>query len=513
MHCINSKDFLLKMPVQGGNRMSRLSPRANKKVQASIVFPDKKERPVDLKNIGLGGVFLDIGQEVSAKWFAPKTIHILRISIGNPDELLLRARVVRNGGKGLALRFSAISQGDLLKIWEFICRFIADNDRCPYCNHRFKDFSENCPNCERNQDFKDKDYLTYWKKKTLLNRISDNLSNLELSELQKVSELLEKDSLIMGHSPPCSETEEFVGTCPAIKEVFALIRKIAPTDFPVVIFGESGTGKELTVMAIHGRSPRNKGPFVAINCAAIPESLLEAELFGHAKGAFTGAHEVKKGKFEQADGGTLLLDEIGEMPLNLQSKLLRFLETQIIEPIGSQENKKVNVRILAATNMDLEKAVATGSFRLDLYYRLKVFTINLPPLRERGADKAILAQYFLKKIKKEGNWPCKGFTPAAMAAINGHSWPGNVREMINRIRRAVVVQDEWVRPEDMELDAEPYNKSQPKLKEAKNNLKKELIQKTLTENGYNISQTARSLGISRQHLYLLKKKLAIKIPE
>lgn len=495
--------------------MSRLSPRVCKKVKASIVFSDKKERTVYLKNIGLGGAFLDVGQDLSAKWCAPQTSHIIRINIQNIGELQLHAMVVRNGGKGLAMRFSSISQGDLLKIWEFIRPFITDKDQCPYCNHLFKESSENCPNCDWNQDFGDNGYLAYWRKQALIAHIAHSLSNLELNELQEVSKLLESDSLIMGHSPAGSEIEEFVGTCPAIREVFSLIRKIAPTDFPVIIFGESGTGKELTVLAIHGRSPRNKGPFVAINCAAIPESLLEAELFGHAKGAFTGAHEFKKGKFEQADKGTLLLDEIGEIPLNLQAKLLRFLETQVIEPIGSQESKKVNVRILAATNRDLEKAVAAGQFRLDLYYRLKVFTITLPPLRERGADKGILAQYFLKKIKKEGNWDCKGFTPEAMDVINKHSWPGNVREMINRIRRAVVVQDKWIRPEDMELDADLYTKqkNQPKLKEAKNNLKKAMIQKTLRENSYNISQTARSLGISRQHLYLLKKKLEIDIPE
>jgi transcriptional regulator with PAS, ATPase and Fis domain len=494
--------------------MSRLSPRIYKKVQASIIFPDKIERTVPVDNFGLGGIFVNIDKELSNKWFALQAPHTIRINLESAGELLLCAIVVRNGDKGVGFSFSAISQSDLLKMWEFIREFLTDTSRCPYCNHLLKECPDKCPNCDRNLNFADKGYLACWKKKTLLHHISKNLSKLEIEELQKVSEILQKDSLIMGRSPSCSAPEEFVGTCPAIKEVFALIRKIAPTDLPVIIFGESGTGKELTVLAIHGRSPRNKGTFVAINCAAIPESLLEAELFGHAKGAFTGAHEVKKGKFEQAHEGTLLLDEIGEMPLSLQAKLLRFLETQIIEPIGSQKSKKVNVRILAATNMDLEEAVNTGRFRLDLYYRLKVFTIKLPPLRERGADKGILAQYFLKKILKEGNWDCKGFTPEAMDVIDKHSWPGNVREMINRIRRAVVVQDEWIRPEDMELDqVELHTKSEPRLKEAKNSLKKKMIQKTLTENGYNISRTAKSLGISRQHLYLLKKKLDIYIPD
>lgn len=492
--------------------MNRLSPRVYKKVEASIIFPDKKERPVPLTNIGLGGVFLDIDKESSAKWFAPKTFHSLRISLENVGELMLCTMVVRNGGKGVGLIYSAISQRDLLTIWGFIREFITDKTRCPYCNQAFNDFPENCPNCGRYLNFDDKGYFTYWEKKALLGHISNSLTNLTISELQRVFQLLEKESLIMKHSPVPSETEEFVGTCPAIKKVFSLIRKIAPTDLPVVILGESGTGKELTVRAIHERSPRNQEPFIAINCAAIPESLLESELFGHTKGAFTGAHEVKKGKFELADKGTLFLDEIGEIPLNLQPKLLRVLENQIIEPVGSQESKRVNVRILVATNIDLEEAVAAGRFRLDLYYRLKVFTITLPPLSERGEDKGILAQYFLKKIKMESDWECKGFTPEALEAIDKHYWPGNVREMINRIRRAVVVQDEWIRPEDMELESNLDKKNQPNLKAAKDNLKEKMIQNALIENGYNISQTARSLGISRQHLYLLKNKFSIDVP-
>jgi transcriptional regulator with PAS, ATPase and Fis domain len=460
--------------------MSRLSPRVYTKFQASIVFPDKVERTVPVENLGLGGVFVNIDKELSSRYLASQAPCTLRISLDNASELILFAIVVRIGDQGVGMSFSAAGQGDLLKMWKFIREFLTDISRCPYCDHLLQEHPDNCPNCDHKLNFADKGFLTYWKKKALLHHITKNLSDLEIEELQKVSEMLGKDSLIMGRSPSYCAPEEFVGTCPAIKEVFTLIRKIAPTDLPGIIFGESGTGKELTVLAIHGRSQRNKGPFVAINCAAIPESLLEDELFGHAKGAFTGAHEVKKGKFEQADEGTLLLDEIGEMPLRLQAKLLRFLETQIIEPIGSRESKKVNVRILAATNMDLEEAVAAGRFRLDLYYRLKVFTISLPPLRERGADKGILGQYFLKKITKEGNWDCKGFTPEAMDVINKHSWPGNVREMINRIRRAVVVQNEWIKPEDMELGAVVVNsKSQPKLKEAKNSLKKRMIQKTL----------------------------------
>ncbi len=303
---------------------------------------------------------------------------------------------------------------------------------------------------------------------------------------------------------------EFVGTSPKMLKVFNLLEKVAPTNLPVLILGESGTGKELTAQAIHEKCFNKTKPFVAINCAAIPVPLFEAEVFGHEKGAFTGAYNAKQGKFEQADGGTLFLDEIGEFPKPLQSKLLRFLENRVIERVGSIKSKRVDVRIITATNKELEQAVFDGEFRQDLFHRINVFTICLPPLRERGEDKINLAKYFLEKIGAEHKWKGKGFTPSALEAIQAHPWSGNVRELVNRIRRAVVVQDDWIEPEDLELHTrQPVNNNSKALKDTTQQARKDLILKALREDQYNISQTARSLGISRSYLYSLMKKLDV----
>jgi transcriptional regulator with PAS, ATPase and Fis domain len=289
-----------------------------------------------------------------------------------------------------------------------------------------------------------------------------------------------------------------------------MIRKVAPTDIPVLITGESGTGKELTSMAIHERSGRRNKPFVPINCAAIPENLLEAELFGHEKGSFTGAYNQKKGKFEYADGGTIFLDEIGELSLNLQSKLLRFLEDKIVEKIGSNEGKKVNVRLIAATNRDLKAAIAKGTFRTDLFYRLDVFNINLPPVRDRGEDKIILARYFLNKFSKEMNL-MKTFSGEAIDAIKSYDWPGNVREIINKVRRAVVMSKEsTITPHDLDLEVPTLEtETVTSLKEVRYSIEKQKLIEAMKHCNNNISKVARVLGISRPSVYSLRKKYNI----
>jgi transcriptional regulator with PAS, ATPase and Fis domain len=304
--------------------------------------------------------------------------------------------------------------------------------------------------------------------------------------------------------------EEFVGSSKGILNVFSLIRKVAPTDIPVLITGESGTGKELTAMAIHERSQRRNKPFVPINCAAIPEHLLEAELFGHEKGSFTGAYANKIGKFEFAEGGTIFLDEIGELSTNLQSKLLRFLEDKIVERIGSNGGKKVDVRLLAATNRDLKSAISKGTFRKDLYYRLDVFTVNLPPVRDRGEDKVILARYFLNKFSKEMNLS-KTFSPESVDAINRYEWPGNVREIINKVRRSVIMSRELnISPADLDLEVPVVDMNAlTSLKEVRYSIEKQKLIEALKHCDNNISKVARVLGISRPSVYSLKKKYNI----
>jgi transcriptional regulator with PAS, ATPase and Fis domain len=263
-------------------------------------------------------------------------------------------------------------------------------------------------------------------------------------------------------------------------------------------------------MAIHERSQRRNKPFVPINCAAIPEHLLEAELFGHEKGSFTGAHANKMGKFEFAEGGTIFLDEIGELSTNLQSKLLRFLEDKIVERIGSNGGKKVDVRLLAATNRDLKSAISKGTFRKDLYYRLDVFTVNLPPVRDRGEDKVILARYFLNKFSKEMNLS-KTFSPESVNAINRYEWPGNVREIINKVRRSVIMSRELnISPADLDLEVPVVDMNAlTSLREVRYSIEKQKLIEALKHCDNNISKVARVLGISRPSVYSLKKKYNI----
>jgi two-component system NtrC family response regulator len=229
------------------------------------------------------------------------------------------------------------------------------------------------------------------------------------------------------------------GQSPEMLGVFATIRKVAASDVPVLILGESGSGKELVARALHRESLRRDGPFIPINCGAIPENLLEAELFGHEKGAFTGAQARVQGKFEYADKGTLFLDEIGELSTILQVKLLRFLQDQVIQRVGGREDIKVDTRILVATNVDIGKAIEAGSFREDLYYRIGVITISLPPLRHRGEDVILLATLFQRRFSEAFRKRVRGFSAAALEALRAYDWPGNVRELENKVKRAVIM--------------------------------------------------------------------------
>jgi len=302
-----------------------------------------------------------------------------------------------------------------------------------------------------------------------------------------------------------------LGTSPQMEQVFETIRKVSTTDTPILITGESGTGKELAAMAIHTRSARRDGPFVVINCGAIPETLLEGELFGHEKGAYTGAHVQRRGRVELAHGGTLFMDEVGEFPPHLQVKLLRFLEDKRVERLGGREQIQVDVRVLAATNTEMTQALRSGRFREDLYYRLAVVRISMPPLREREGDIPLLARAFLQRYSSQNKSRIDGFTPKAMQALQTHTWSGNVRELENRIKRAVILAEGTkVTPQDLELTS-PYAKyERQSLREAREALDTELIQRGLSRNRGNLTRTATDLGISRPTLYELMDKLGIK---
>ncbi len=310
-----------------------------------------------------------------------------------------------------------------------------------------------------------------------------------------------------------------VTTSSKMKEMLHLLLKISSTDVAVLITGESGTGKELFARACHAKSPRQKGPFVAINCGAIPENLMESELFGHEKGAFTGATDSRPGKFEAADHGTLFLDEVGEMPLELQVKLLRVLQDKVVERVGARTGKPLDVRIIAATNQDLNTMMAEGRFREDLFYRLSVMKFHLPPLREREGDILTLARHFLDIFQKKYQKPAiKGFTRECESVLKRYHWPGNIRELENRIQRAVILSgDLWITPGDMDLDdtssktgaVEPSCENSTNLQKTREEAEKRMLIEAFEKTKGNISEAARMIGASRPTVHALAKKHGI----
>ena len=303
--------------------------------------------------------------------------------------------------------------------------------------------------------------------------------------------------------------EDMLGTSPQMQSVFSFIRKVAGTSVPVLLLGESGTGKEMAAAAIHRRSTRKDGPFVAINCNAIPENLLESELFGHEKGAFTGAHIQRKGLLETASGGTLFLDEIGELPPAIQVKLLRFLQEQRFQRVGGRQEIQVDTRLVAATNADLKQLIDNGKFREDLYFRLAVVTIRLLPLRERGEDVVVLAREFLQRYADQERRTKLVFAPDALRTMTHYSWPGNVRELQNRVKRAVIMASgSRMAAKDLELDGREASSART-LKQAREQVERDVIQQALKRHSGRITAAAADLGISRPTLYELMEKLSI----
>jgi DNA-binding NtrC family response regulator len=301
--------------------------------------------------------------------------------------------------------------------------------------------------------------------------------------------------------------QDMVGESAVMARLLRHIRKVARVDAPVLVSGESGVGKELAAQQLHRYSTRCNGPFVPVNCGAIPASLIQSELFGYERGAFTGAAQSRIGMFESASGGTLFLDEIADLSLDLQTNLLRFLQERTISRVGSSQSIRIDVRVIAATHVDLEEAVAKGRFRQDLFYRLNVLALTVPPLRERKEDVAPLAKHFFERFGAEKNPRLLGFSTRALHAMEAHPWPGNVRELINRVRRAMVMAEgRLIKVGDLELEGRP----EPRLKEdlgvVRVQAERRAIVTGLHRAEHNVSQAARDLGVSRMTLYRLMAK-------
>jgi len=321
---------------------------------------------------------------------------------------------------------------------------------------------------------------------------------------------LEQEYRAMQYIERADVFEDMLGVSPQMQAVFDFIRKVAPTSAPALILGESGTGKEMVAKALHRRSAQSGGPFVAINCNSIPENLLESELFGHEKGAFTGADRQRKGHVETASGGTLFLDEIGELPASVQVKLLRFLQEKCFQRVGGRLEIQSDARVIAATNRNLQELAAGGKFREDLYFRLAVMVVRMPALRERGDDILLVAKAFLHTYGIEQAKPSLTFAPDALRALTLHRWPGNVRELQNRVRRAVIMADgKRVTARDLELTDTLSGLPPQTLKEARESVEREMVHNALRCHRGKITAAALELGISRPTLYELMEKLGI----
>lgn len=339
----------------------------------------------------------------------------------------------------------------------------------------------------------------------LLARCSETFDTpVDLQRMIRSLEVLGKGN----QAPSAKGLEALVGNSPVMRMTHASIRKLAPVDLPVLITGETGTGKEVAARALHQLSPRSDKPFAAVNCGALPPGLVQAELFGHERGSFTGAHARHVGLFESAGGGTVFLDEISDLPLEAQTTLLRVLQESCLERIGSRQSIKVDVRVLAASNVELETAVAEGRFRSDLYYRLNVLRLRMPRLAERGDDIELLARHFLASFRERHDTRARGFTPAARRAMRDFAWPGNVRELLNRVQRAAVSGEaELITADELGL-SQVGATARPRagLDGARGAAEQQALLDCLRECDFNVSEAARRLGISRVTVYRLCKK-------
>ena len=305
--------------------------------------------------------------------------------------------------------------------------------------------------------------------------------------------------------------EGVVACSPQMVQVCHTIEKVAPSNATILLLGDSGTGKELCARSLHRLSPRASARFIAINCAAIPENLLESELFGYEKGAYTGAAKQTLGKIEYANGGTLFLDEVGDLPMPLQAKLLRFLQERVVERIGGREEIPVDVRVVCATHQDLSAKIQSGTFREDLYYRISEIAIQIPPLKDRGGDVPLLARMFLEHFSREQGRNLRGFSKDALIAMESYNWPGNVRELQNRVKRAVIMAEgKQITPKDMELDQVSTNQADFSMRHMRDQAERQAILRALSHTGGKLSAAADLLGISRPTIYDLIRKFNLR---
>ncbi len=486
--------------------MSRLDVRSKVDLPVNVVHGNGGQ---GAEKSGTFSVLSLNGAHIDYKYAAPKNKLVnLRYDLPKHGEFEMLGEVIRKDKKGIIVKFHNVNRDTKINLWDYIKDNMAETATCPYCGKEIGRRMRNCEKCGWSLDFYSPDYLVQHEKESFVSRLSSKSKVFNLEDIYRILNFIDVEILGIGKSMEINE--EFVGSSKAMLDVFSMIRRVAPTDLPVIISGENGTGKHLTARAIYERSPRKEGPFVPVNCSAIPEDILEMELFGFEKGAFREATNGKIGKLEFADGGTIFFQEIGELPPNLQSKLLRFLEDKIVERIGAKGGNKVDVRLIASSTKKLKSLVSEEKFSKELFYRLDAFSIDLSPLRERGDDKMILARYFLNKFSREMN-VSKTFTRKAIDSIRTYEWPGNVREMINKVRRGVVMSsDSSVTEEDLDIFIPTVDmESILSLRDVRHTIERQKLKEALSLCNNNISKTAKVLGISRPSVYNLKRKFGL----
>jgi DNA-binding NtrC family response regulator len=451
----------------------RKSPRFPVNLEVAFESSDDAAGGI-ISNLGLKGAFIKTSYGDPAGPFL-----VLRFPLPDKRSFEALSRVAWQNGAGLGVEFLDLDPNHMGQLWSsLVPLWPSQLSDCPYCHHQLGPGTlRTCPHCHFPLDFQQEGYLE------------------RLPDYTQIS-------------------LEMIGTCPAMLQVFNLIRKVAPADLPVLLTGASGTGKEMVAQAVHERSLRSQGPLVPVNCGAIPRELLESELFGHEKGSFTGALRTVVGKVELANYGTLFLDEVGELPPELQVKLLRFLQDFTFERVGGRETRRVNLRVISATNADLKELISQGRFREDLYYRLNGININLPDLQDRGDDLLIMATVFLRRYANKTGKKLSCFTQDALKAIQSYHWPGNIRELIHHIRRAVVVgESAWISTKDLGLDAPSHKTSQVNhlgLKEAKARFEATLVAEALARSEGNVQLAAQALQTTRSVIYHLINKHDLK---
>ncbi len=487
----------------------RLDVRCKADLPVNVVYGNgglvTKEKTAKFSVISLNGALINF----KAPYPDTKVVN-LRYELPKHGEFEMLGEIIRKDDTGIIVKFCDVNRDAKIKLWDYIREKIVEGSTCVYCGRESTSREIKCSKCGWHLNFSSPDYLVQHEKESFINRLATRCSTaLSLDDIHRILNFIDVEILGVGK---CLEiNQEFVGSCRAMLDVFSMIRRVAQTNLPVLITGESGTGKELTARAIHERSSRGENAFVPVNCALMPENLIDSELFGYEKGTIAETQAVKTGKVEYADGGTIFIGEIWALSPDMQSKLLRFLESKSLEGIGAKNRKKVDVRVIVATSKSLRSAVNAGTFRQDLFDRLTSFKINLPPVRERGEDKVILARYFLNRFSREMN-SNKTLTPEAVTSVRSYSWPGNVREIINRIRRAVVMSsDTAVSVSDLDLDIPTAAdlESVLSLRTVRSAIEKQKLIEALKLCRNNISKTAKVLGISRPSVYSLKKKFEV----